>query len=108
MHFSCAYRHLGWNLHPGGGSAGSLISPGKGTGGAASPPILGTAPIEASVYGCKGNCQSSEVALDSTIEPRYMTATLSAMWRTMARSCEIKSMPTSFLVFSATLNTIAC
>ena len=31
----------------------------------------------------------------STIRPRYMTATTSATWRTIARSCEISSRPSS-------------
>ena len=46
----------------------------------------GTAESSAVVYGCSGRRYSSSDEATSTILPRYITATRSAMWRTTARS----------------------
>jgi hypothetical protein len=47
---------------------------------------VGTAERRACVYGCEGRANSTFVSATSTIAPRYMTATRSAMWRTTERS----------------------
>ena len=51
--------------------------------------------MSASVYGWSGVAHSSRVGATSAIRPRYMTATASATWRTIARSCEIRRRPSS-------------
>ncbi len=80
-----------------GSGSRSAGSPGRGPRPAAPraacpvPSAVGIAAISASVYGCCGCAQTSRVGPSSTIVPRYMTETSSAMWRTIARSCEIRS-----------------
>ena len=49
--------------------------------------------MSASLYGCAGTVQSGSVGPVSTIVPRYMTETVSATWRTIARSWEMSSSP---------------
>ena len=82
-----------WNGHPGGGAAGDGRSPsskmrwrlcsldGSGTGMADNKPW---------VYGCIGWSKTSETSPNSTMRPRYMTATRLAMWRTTDRSWATK------------------
>src|SRR5438094_273475 len=50
----------------------------------------GTADSNAFVYGCRGDSNSSRVGASSTIRPRYITATRSAMWRTTLKLCVIR------------------
>ena len=47
---------------------------------------IGTADSSACVYGCVGVSNTASTSPISTIRPRYITATRSAMWRTTARS----------------------
>ena len=51
--------------------------------------------MSASLYGCRGVAHSSRAGAFSAISPRYMTATVSATWRTIARSCEMRRRPRS-------------
>ena len=45
------------------------------------------------VYGCSGSSRAAASARSRPSRPRYMTETASATWRTIARSCEIRSRP---------------
>ena len=47
----------------------------------------GIAESSACVYGCAGRSKTSSTSPISTIRPRYITATRSAMWRTTDKSC---------------------
>ncbi len=93
----CAFQHRVWNRQAGGGASGLGTSPsslirsrrsrcpvalvsGSGT---------GTAESRATVYGWRGLKYSWSRLAVSTILPRYMTATWSAMCRTTDRSCAI-------------------
>src|SRR5690606_10434895 len=87
-----AYLHRPWNLHPGGGFMGLGTSPGKiilslldSTSGSGT----GIADIRAFVYGCRAFLYSSSLDANSTITPRYMTATLFEICLTMERSWDI-------------------
>src|SRR6185295_3613730 len=55
-HRSNAYGHRGWKRQAAGGWAGSGTSPGSASGRKPLPSGWGTAPISASVYGCRGSC----------------------------------------------------
>src|SRR5690242_20156939 len=90
LQISVASGHLVWNLHPEGGLTGLGISPcntilslrAVGSG-------IGIADINALVYGCNGLLNNSSLLAISTIEPRYITPTVSHKCSTTPRSCEI-------------------
>ena len=87
---SIATGHRVWNTHPDGGFSGLGISPSStirslrrsnsGSG-------IGMAERSALVYGCSGFSYKSSQFANSTILPRYITATRSLMCRTTDRSC---------------------
>ena len=51
----------------------------------------GIADWSACVYGRRGVSNTSSTGPDSTIRPRYITATRSEMYRTTDRSCAMKT-----------------
>ena len=86
---SSAQGQRGWKAQPGGGSSGFGTSPATAV--RATPVICrsGTASSSIRVYGCCGAPNSRRVGASSTMRPRYMTPTRSAMWWTTARLCEM-------------------
>ena len=88
-HNSVAFQHLVLKRHPDGGFTGEGTSPSnmircrdRSTFGSGN----GTADSSAFVYGCDGWLYTAFLLPISTIFPRYITATSSAMWRTTDKS----------------------
>ena len=78
-----------WNRQPDGGDDGLGISPWRmmrRRDRSATASGTATADSRATEYGCNGREYSASDEATSTIFPRYITATRSAMWRTTARS----------------------
>ena len=93
LHLSIATGHRVWKTHPDGGFAGLGIVPWRMTRSRVASIVgsgMGTADKSAFVYGCFGSSYSVIRSEISMILPRYMTAILSEMWRTTARSCAIR------------------
>ena len=93
---SNAYGQRGWKRQPLGGRAGSGTSPGQRLGQVAR--AVGVAGSLRSAPRCTDAAASARPRASAPTRrsmPRYMTQTASATWRTIARSCEISSRPSS-------------
>ena len=91
---SNAYGQRGWKRQPEGGRAGFGTSP-EGSGSSPAPSAAARRRSAPRYRDGPAAPRARASAPVSTIRPRYITATRSATWRTIARSCEISSSPMS-------------
>src|SRR5690606_7299605 len=87
LQMALAYGQRVWKAQPDGGLAGFGTSPPRMMRSRLTSGLVdGTADKSASVYGCSGRRYNSRASANSTILPRYMTATRLLICSTTDRS----------------------